>query len=165
MILDALMLLSGSVSSTTGALTGQSVTGTDTSVLSTNTIDTGPLTLGGNQPFDIGRGENLYCHFSILAAPTVGTSVQFQVIQADDAALTSNVQVICETAAIPIATLTIGSVVALPIKPAEPYAAKRYIGTRYVLAGAIASTSVTAEIIKDIQSIKNRYPTSGYTIL
>jgi hypothetical protein len=164
MFLDALLMLSGSVSATTGVLTGQAANGAG-SILSTNTIDAGSLALGGNQAGDLGRGENLYVEFSILTAPTVGTTVQFQIIQADDAALTSNVQVINQTDAIPIASLTAGSIVPLRWDPTEPYTAKRYIGARYVNVGAIATFSVVATVVKDVQSIKGRYNTSGYAIL
>ena len=163
MYLDALLMLSGSVSAT-GVLTGQAANGAG-SILSTNTLDAGPLALGGNQPSDYGRGENLYVEFSVLTAPTVGTTVRFQIIQADDAALTSNVQVINQTDDIPIASLTIGSIIPLRWDPAEPYLAKRYIGARYVNVGAIATFSVVATVVKDVQSIKGRYNTSGFTIL
>lgn len=164
MILDAFYTLSGSISAA-GVLSGQSVTGTNTSVLSTNTVDLGPLTLGGNQPGDTGAGEPLELMFNILAAPTVGTSVQFQLIQADDAALSSNVQVINQTDAFPIASLPINTLVPLHWNRAAPYAPKRYIGARYVLVGAIASTSIFAALTKDAQDVKNIFYKSGYAVL
>lgn len=164
MILDALLLLSGSVAAGTGVLTGQAANGAG-SILSTNTIDWAPLTLGGNQAGDLGAGENLFVEFSILTAPTVGTSVEFQLIQADDAALTSNVQVIASTDAYPIASLTIGTIIGLRISPVSPYTPKRYIGARYVNTGAIATFSVSAAIIKDLQMVKNIYYRSGYSVL
>jgi predicted RecA/RadA family phage recombinase len=163
MILDALLLLSGAVSAA-GVLTGQAANGAG-SILSTNTMDAGPLALGGNQAGDHGKGENLYVEFSVLTAPTVGTTVRFQIIQADDAALTSNVQVINQTDDIPIASLPIGAIVPVRWDPAEPYVPKRYIGARYVNVGAIATFSVVAAVVKDVQSIKNRYYASGYTVL
>jgi hypothetical protein len=163
MILDNLLLLSGAVSAA-GVLSGQAVAGTDTSVLSTNTLDTGPLALGGNQPSNLGAGEDLKLAFSVLTAPTVGTSVQFQLIQADDAALTSNVQVINQTGAIPIASLPAGTLVPLDYGDASLLAAKRYIGVRYVLVGAIASMVVTAAIVKDVASVKNMLYKSGYLV-
>lgn len=162
MILDALMLLSGSVSAT-GVLTGQAANGAG-NILSTNTVDIAPLTIGGNQPGDIGSGADLYIEFSVLTAPTVGTSVQFQLIQADDAALTSNVQVINQTDAIPIATLTAGQIIPLGWDPAAPYAPKRYIGARYVNVGAIATFSVVAAVVKDVQAVKTLYYKSGFAV-
>ncbi|CAB4120819.1 hypothetical protein UFOVP5_56 [uncultured Caudovirales phage] len=164
MILDNFYTLSGAVSAA-GVLSGQSVTGTNTSVLSTNSVDLGPLLLGGNQPGDIGAGEPLDIMFSILAAPTVGTSVQFQLIQADDTVLSTNVQVINQTDAFPIASLPINTLVPLHWDRAAPYAPKRYIGARYVLVGAIASTSIFASLGKHPQDVKNLFFKSGYAVL
>lgn len=161
MILDAAMLLSGAISAT-GVLTGQAVNGAG-NILSANTIDNGPLTLGGNQPGDVGMGEDLFVNFSVLSAPTVGTNVRFQIIQADDAALTANVQVINQTDDIPIANLPIGTLVPLGFNSANPYPAKRYIGARYVNTGAIATFSVAAAVVKNVQSRQTSYK-SGFAV-
>lgn len=160
MILDALLLLSGSVAAS-GTLTGQAIAGAG-SFVSSNTIDAAPLALGGNQSPDLGSGEELSMEFSVLAAPSAGASVQFQVIQADDAALTTNVEVISSTDAIPIANLPAGKLMKLFINPA-PGAAKRYIGTRYVTVGAVAGLSVAAAIVKDVQG-KNTAFKSGFAV-
>jgi hypothetical protein len=163
MILDNFLVFSGAVSAA-GVISGQAANAAG-SILSTNTVDTAPLTLGGNQTWDIGAGEPLEVAISILTAPTVGTSVQFQLIQADDAALSSNVQVICQTDAIPIATLTAGQIVALHYDRAAPYAPKRYVGVRYVNVGAIATASYFATTVKNLQDLKNIYGKSGYAVL
>jgi hypothetical protein len=160
MYLDAALLLSGSVSAT-NQLTGQAVNGAGT-ILSANTIDVAPLSLGSNQPGDIGAGEDLNVAFSVLSAPTGGTSVQFQVIHADDAALTTNVEVLSSTDAVPIAKLPVGTVIKLAINPA-PGAAKRYVGTRYINVGAIATCSIAAAVVKDVQGKGTSFK-SGYTI-
>ena len=162
MILDNFLLLSGSVSAT-GVLTGQAVNGAG-SFLSTNTIDVAPLTIGGNQPGEVGAGEELKVEFSVLTAPTVGTSVQFQLIQADDAALSVNVQVLRMTDAFPIANLAAGSIIPLVWAASEPYTPKRYVGARYVNTGVIATFSVVAAVVKDTQSIKNLYFKSGFAV-
>lgn len=161
MILDAAMLLSGSYSAA-GVLTGQAVNGAG-SILSANTIDTAPLIIGGNQAADTGVGEELYVEFSVLTAPTVGTNVRFQLIQADDAALTSNVQVINQTDDIPIANLAAGTVVPLHWDPAAPYTPKRYVGARYVNTGAIATFTVAAAVTKNVQTRQTSMK-SGYSV-
>jgi hypothetical protein len=161
MILDAAMLLSGSYSAA-GVLTGQAVNGAG-SILSANTIDTAPLTIGGNQAADTGVGEELYVEFSVLTAPTVGTNVRFQLIQADDAALTTNVQVINQTDDIPIANLAAGTIVPLHWDPAAPYAPKRYVGARYVNTGAIATFAVAAAVTKNVQTRQTSLK-SGYSV-
>lgn len=162
MIYDAAMLLSGSVSAN-NVLTGQSLVGTG-SILSANTVDIAPLALGGNQPGDFGVGENLFVEFGISATVTGGTSVQFQLIQADDAALTSNVQVISSTDALPIASLTLGQLIPLRWSPASPRPAKRYIGARYVIVGTNTAGAVTAGVVKDAVTTQQNYK-SGYTVL
>lgn len=161
MILDAAMLLSGAYSAA-GVLSGQAIAGAG-NVVSTNTIDIGPLAIGGNQPGDIGVGEDLYVNFSVLSAPTVGTNVKFQLIQADDAALTTNVQVINSTDDIPIANLAVGTLIPLGWDPAAPYAPKRYVGARYVNTGAIATLSVVAAVVKNIQTKQTSYK-SGFSV-
>lgn len=163
MILDQALLLSGSVAAATGVLTGQAVNTAGT-FLSTNTIDLASLALGNNQVSDLGQGQDLYLEFSVLTAPTVGTSVQFQYVQADDAALTTNLEVINQTQAIVIASLPAGALVNLGVDSAAPLAPRRYIGARYINVGAIATFSVACSIVKDIQSLKNIYYRSGYSV-
>jgi len=163
MILDNFLVLAGSVSAV-GALTGQAVNGAG-SILSTNTLDIAPLTLGGNQAFDIGQGEPLEIAISVLTAPTVGTTVQFQLIQADDAALSTNVQVIVQTDALPIANLPAGTLVPLHYDRASPYLPKRYVGLRFVNVGAIATASYFGAIVKNIADVKNMFGKSGFAVL
>jgi hypothetical protein len=163
MILDNFAFLSGAVSAA-GVLTGQLLVANST--LSTNTMDLGPLAIGGNQVGDLGGGEPLEVAISVLVAPTAVTAVQFQLIQADDAALTTNIQVINQTDAIPIASLVAGSLVPLHYDRAAPFAPKRYIGVRYVASGGttLASMSVTAAIVKNVADVKNVSFKSGFAV-
>lgn len=163
MIIDSNLLLSGAISAA-GALTGQLVT--TASALSTNTIDMASLALGGNQATDVGAGEPLTVEFSILVAPATATDLVFQLIQADDAALTSNVQIIVQTAAFLIAALPVGTIVPLSYDRAAPYAPKRYIGARYVSTGTtITALSVVAAVVKNVQDVKNVSYKSGFSVL
>jgi len=129
-------------------------------------MDLGPLTLGGNQPGDIGAGESLAIEFSVLVAPTAVTAVRFELIQADDAALTTNVQVINRTDDYPIATLPAGTLVPLHWDRDAPYAPKRYVGARYVATGGttLASMSVVAAVVKNMQDLKNIFYKSGFSV-
>ena len=162
MITDALLVLSGSISAA-GVVTGQAANGAG-NILGTNTVDLAPLTIGGNQPGDYGAGQDQRIEFSILTAPTVGTSVTFQLIQADDAALSVNVQVLNQTDAFPIASLPLGTIVPLHWDRAAPYPPRRYFGVRYVNVGAIATFSVFAGVVANIQDVKNMYYKSGYLV-
>jgi len=155
-ILDTLTLLSGAISNTTGALVGQAVAGTNTSVLGTNTMDLGSLNLGGNQ-LDNNSGAGIDIAFNVLTAPSAGTSVQFQLIQADDAALTTNVEGLASTGAFAIANLPIGTLVPLHCGRVVPYAPRRYIGVRYVLVGSIASMTVMAFMTSNISDLRTIY--------
>ena len=109
---------------------------------------------GGLFPTDLGVGDPTAISITVLSAPTVGTSVQFQLIQADDPALSVNVQVIVQSDAFPIASLPIGAVAYLRVDQAAPYVAKRYIGLRFVNTGAIATASYFGSIVKNAQSVK-----------
>jgi hypothetical protein len=162
MILDAAMLLSGSVSAA-GAVTGQSLVGTG-NILSANTVDIAPLVLGGNQAGDQGIGEEMYIEFTIPVAVAGGTSVRFQLIQADDAALSTNVQVINQTDDLPIANLGVGALIPLHWDPAQPYTPKRYVGARYVVTGTNTAGAVVAAVTKVQQTRQMSYK-SGYGVL
>ena len=161
MILDGLSFLSGSLT-TTGGFVGQAVNGAG-NFLSTNTMDLAPLTLGGNQLSDYGQGEKLRFAVTVLTAPTVGVSVKFQLIQADDAALTSNVQVINSTDDIPIANLLAGTLVPMRLGQTA-YPPKRYLGMRYTNTGAIATASYIAGFLRDVQSLKTTIFKAGWAI-
>ena len=154
MITDALCQLSGTFNGTTA--TGQAVNGAG-NILSTNTYDLGVAR-------DIGKGEMLEAVFEIVTAPTAGTSVQFQLIQADDAALTTNVQVIVQSDAIPIASLPAGTQVPLHVDRVDPYPARRYLGARYVNVGAIATQTIFATLVKSVADKQVNY-TNGFAVL
>ena len=163
MILDNFALLSGSVSAA-GVLSGQAVTA---SAVSTNSYDTGPLTLGGNQPGDPGRGEELFVAISTLvaAAAAGAATVTFQVIQADDAALTTNVDILAQSNAIPKATLAAGALVLLQVPGARPLAPRRYIGVQYTVGtGPLTAGSFTATLTHDVQDIANIVGKSGFLV-
>ncbi len=163
MIFDSSLIFCGTVSPA-NALVGQLITANST--LSINTVDLGPPMLNAvpGQLGDIGSGEPLDIHISILAAPTTATAVQFQLIQADDAALTSNVQVINQTDAFPIASLPTGARVVMSFDTVVPYAPRRYIGMRVVSTGAtVAGLSVFAAATKNVQSVRSVFK-GGYGI-
>lgn len=160
MLLDNATFLSGAVSAA-GVLSGQLITAN--SQLSTNTIDIAPAIL--NQAGDTGAGEPLNVVFSVLAAPATATDVTFQLIQADDAALTANVQVIASAGPFLVAQLPVGTVVPMKLDRAAPLAPKRYVGARYISTGAVVTAlSVTAAVTKSVQDVKNIYFKSGYAV-
>lgn len=127
-----------------------------TTAVSTDTID---LSIAR----DIGEGQDLYMNFAVTTALAGGTSVKFEVIQADNAALSSNVQVIGSSDAVLTAALVAGYNTAVRINPQVASNGKRYLGARYTISGTYTAGAVTADIVTDIQDGKKFYA-SGFTV-
>lgn len=154
MMVDALLALSGSISGNT--VTGQDVHATDTSVLSTNTLDLSVVR-------DVGEGQTMYGRFEVTVAGTTGTSVECQVIAADAANLTGNVAVLGTTGPILTAALVAGARFACAINPRLASQGQRYIGLRYVSVGAMAAIAFYGDIGLEVADNKS-YP-SGFAVL
>lgn len=155
MYVDNNLLVSGTISGST--ITGQSVFSAGTSVLSTNTIDL-------SQARDVAEGQDLYGRFEYTVAGAGGTSIEHQIIVADDAALTTNVTVIGTTGAIPVASLTLGARFACAINPRIASKGQRFMGARYVSVGTTTAGAVLGDIGLDIQDGQKSYP-SGFAVL
>lgn len=156
MMVDALLALSGSITGNT--VTGQAVFASSASVLSTNTVDLGITR-------DIGEGSDyVFGRFEVTTAFAGGTSAEFQIITADDAALTTNVKVISTTGAIPVANLTAGARLVCDINPVIGTKGQRYIGGRTVNVGANTAGSIYADIGSEIQDGQKFY-NSGFAVL
>jgi hypothetical protein len=140
MILDNLLVVSGTVPAT-GVATGQAalpVSGTP--VLSTDTID---LSVAR----DIGEGEDLFMNFTCVAAYNTLTSLTFEIIGATNAALsTANAQF------------------SVRFNPQLLSTGQRYIGARYTTVGSTPTTgSVCAYVVMDIQDGRKFYA-SGFSV-
>ncbi len=155
MIVDNNLLVSGSISGNT--VTGQAVTGTNISVLSTNTIDL-------LQARDIGEGENLSVRAEVVTAVVGATSIEVQAIAADDAGLTTNVTVIGTTGAIPVASLTAGARFVADLNPRIGSKGQRYLGVRYVIVGAGSAGAFVADFGLETQDGQKFYP-AGFAVL
>jgi hypothetical protein len=92
--------------------------------------------LGNAVVKDLGRGAPVEVVVQVTTAFTSSGSatVQAQLVMADDAALTSNLVVLDETAAIAVATLVAGYQFRLRAVPQG--ITKRYLGVRYVIGTA-----------------------------
>ena len=155
MYVDSALALSGSISGNT--VTGQTATGTDTSVLSTNTVD---LSVAR----DMAEGQQLFGRFEVTTAASGGTSVEMQVIAADAANLTGNVTVIGTTGAIAVASLTAGSRFVCATNPRLASKGQRYLGLRYVTVGAVSAGAYYGDIGTDIADGQKNYA-SGFAVL
>lgn len=167
MILDGLGVFCGTVSAS-NVLAGQLVTATG-NTLSTNTIDLAPNSRGGNQTVDMGVGGEVGIEISIMQTLTSAgaATVQFQLVQADNAALSTNLEVISETPVYGYANLTAGTVLEMPWESAAPVSPRRYVGMRVVI-GTAALTNATgqffAAIASEVVTTGKRYYSSGYSI-
>ena len=134
--------------------TDQAVT---TTAVSSDTID---LSVAR----DIGEGHDLLMNFALTEAFAGGTSTNFEVIIADNAALSSNVVVVGASGAIATASLTLGTNIAVRINPQIGSLGKRYIGARYTVSGTNTAGKVTADIVETIRDGKKFYA-SGFSVV
>jgi hypothetical protein len=118
--------------------------------VSTNSYDTGNLT----PKRDIGRGEDLRAIAQIVGAPTGGTSIQGEIIQADDSALTTNVE-----------TLSLGPVVGKRlIDQVLPSNTRRFVGFRYTVVGSPSpGATIQAGLFRHGDSMPAPVYPSGYS--
>lgn len=119
-------------------------------VLGTKSIDlgvTGTMWNGDKPHSDPGRAYHGRVLAEVTTAFAGGTTIQAQLVMADDAALGTNLVVVQETAAVPLASLKAGYVFALDALP--PGIDKRFIGIRYVVAGTFTAGQVTAGMVWD----------------
>jgi hypothetical protein len=154
---DARLLFAGAIDGTTNAITGQTITGTGVTVLSTNVVDL-------SQNRDIGEGEDIFGRFAISTAVVGGTSVEFQVVTADDAAITTNVTVLATTSAVAIAGLTLGTLLVVELPPRIASRGQRYLAMRYITVGAVTGGTFIGDLGIEIQDGKKFYP-SGFAVI
>jgi hypothetical protein len=135
----------------------QDLAQTAATYLSSKSVDMGTAGtipgLGGTPVHDWGRGNNLLVYCQVVVAFTSGGSatVQAQLIQADDEALTSNVQILDTTQAIAVATLVAGY--QFRFGSLAPGITKRYLGMQYVIATATTTAGkVTSGLVWNKQT-------------
>lgn len=159
-------VISGTVPQT-GAVTGQAaLPAAGTPVVSTNSIDL-------LQAKDLGEGGDLYVCFTIVTAYNNLTSLEMEVIIADNDPLTTNPRAVGSSGRILLADGldTVNSQFYVRINPAllEPSAfsqatGRRFLGARYHTTGTTPTTgSICAYLTMDIQDGRKFYP-SGFAV-
>lgn len=143
MIIDNFLTLSGAWAS--GVWTPQLVTAIANN-LSTNVIDLASTKVA--QPADYGQGNELDIIISVVNTLTSGgaATIQFQVVQADDTAITTNVNVLDQSDVIGFASITAGLIITLNWNRTLLGVARRYLAVRYVIATAVL-TNATGQFI------------------
>lgn len=134
----------------------------DSQALTTTAVSTDKVDLSIAR--DIGEGENLFMNFALPVALAGGTSVNFEVVVADDAAISSNVTVVGSSGVIATAALVAGYNAAVRINPIIGSLGKRYMAARYTVVGTYTSGSVIADIVHGIQDGEKSYA-SGFAVV
>jgi len=130
----------------------QAVYSDGTSVLGTGSVDL-------SSAKDLAPGEPLSSFARVTTAFAGGTSCAFEIVSADNAALSSNLVVLATTPAILTATLAEGYVIPMPDFVANS-AQDRYIGIRATCVGTMTAGSITAGFIP--KSAKKQADTARY---
>lgn len=165
MLSDARLLVSGSISGTNNAITGQTIAATNATVLSSYSVDLDSVP-GGGVAIDAGQGQPLYFRYVVQTAPSAGTSVQFNVLSSTTADLsTGTVNTLATSGATPVATLVAGyeGYIVVPPLPGNIEAAE-YLGASYTCVGAVAGLVIVGEFTLSIEDPKKFYK-SGFTVI
>lgn len=156
MIVDAKTLVSGAIGSD-NTYTPQTVTGTDTTVLSDYSIDLGVAR-------DVGEGEPLFMRVQVDTAASGGTSVEFQVVGATAATLASGLVVLGSSGAIAVASVAAGARFYVPVPPKVASLGLRYLGCRFATVGAVAAGKYIVDFTHEVADGKKFYA-SGFAVL
>ncbi|WP_443696438.1 Bbp16 family capsid cement protein [Pseudomonas sp.] len=160
MILDALLQFSG----TTNPTAGQSLAVGPSTVTSTNVIDLAGVGVG-NTARDLGQGNSLEIMIEVIQAFAGGTSMQVQLVCADDAGISVNVTTIVIDGAVPLANLTAGALLPLHWDRVAPFIARRYIALQYIILGTMTAGSVNSFVVTSVQDKgNNTLFNSGFSV-
>ncbi len=116
----------------------QTVTGTDTTVYSTDVID---LVSASR---DLGRGEVLRAYVNVETAYAGGTSIVAELIEHATSTGSSSPTVLATGPVTTVANAIAGAVL---LDVVVPRTSKRYISFRYTTVGAVSAGAVSAHIL------------------
>lgn len=143
----------------------QNVSGAAGSTVSTDVVD---VQAPGAQTRDLGSGEPLYGLFWISGENMAGgTTLDMQLVVADNEALSVNLTVLASTGAVPLAELVVGArfMLQLPKMLRPPFLGRRYLGARYTRVGTFTNNNarISCAIMRDVEDL-NKFYASGYAI-
>ena len=134
----------------------------DAQAVTTTAVSTDKIDLSVAR--EIGEGDDLFMVFTVGTAFAGGTSINFNVTVADDAALSTNATTIGMSGVIVTASLTASSQFVVRLNPQIASLGRRYLGATYTVVGTMSAGTVTADIVTDIQDGKKFY-TGGFAVL
>jgi hypothetical protein len=134
----------------------------DAQAVTTTAVSTDKIDL--SQAREIGEGDDLFMVFTVGTAFAGGTSINFNVTVADDAALSTNATTIGMSGVIVTASLTAASQFVVRLNPQIASLGRRYLGATYTVVGTMSAGTVTADIVTDIQDGRKSYA-SGFAVL
>ena len=166
MLIDAALALCGSISGNT--VTPANMFASGATVTSPNVIDLSsgyaPNGIGAAQTRDLGGGNDYAkLRVEIVTAYTGGTSVQFNLVTADDAGITTNVTIVGSTQVVPVASAISGARFEAEINTRLLSRGQRYLAVQAVNVGANTTGAVYADLGADIEDFKT-YPV-GFQVL
>ena len=160
---DSRLLVAGTISALNNAITGQSVAATNATVLSAYSVDLDSKSNGGVGQ-DVGEGAPLYFKWTVQTAPTGGTSIQFNVVVAGSADLsTTTPAVLASSPAVPVANLTIGSWGFVQVPPQIGSTGLEFLGASFTCVVAITGAVIVGEFTNQIDDPKEFYA-SGFVV-
>lgn len=117
---------------------------------SSNVIDTLPG--GQNTKSGIGDGQDISLFALVGTSFATLTSMNIQLVSADDSGLSTNAIVHYDSGAIPVASLTAK---ARPVQLDLPYGKyRRYVGLKFVVNGSAATAgTITVGLVEDLQTL------------
>lgn len=143
-------------------LIDKQLTVSDAQVVTVTAVSTDAIDTGTSSPVrNVGWGEEMrmFVQVNTTATAAGAATVTFEVIQADNSALTTNVEVLVASAPIGKAALTAGGVP--PLDVVLPSNTRRFIGLRYTIGtGPLTAGAFTATLAHDTD--RQRFYASGY---
>jgi hypothetical protein len=129
----------------------QNVFSTGSTVRSTDVFDLQAIR-------DAGAGEPVYLVVQVTTAFSGGTSANFELITGSNEAVDADVNVVVDTNAIPVASLTAGKRYFLTIPEHKLPTGQRYVAVRTTCVGAVAAGAITAAIVRNPDSAYEKLP-------
>lgn len=162
MYVDASLALCGSITGNT--ITPANMFASGATVTSPNVIDLSSPNANGSLTRDLGAGNDYAkLRIEIVTAYAGGTSVQFNLVTADDSAISVNVTTIGATNVIPIASATAGARFEVEVNTRVLSKGQRYIALQAVNVGANTAGAIYADLGDGIEDFK-AYPV-GFAVL